>query len=104
MGEITGLSKATLNNLSSKSREVGIPHGGKGRKRNPSNERIRTYSDVSSIASSASSCPMLLSSSSSSGPPSGRRTTVIMTPDQVTPSMELNGDVIKYDPDMKVDP
>ena len=78
MGEITGLSKATLNNLSSKTREMGIPHGGKGRKnvsifiinslqknigrkRNPSNnetERIRTYSDMSNSSSTSSTLPI----------------------------------------------
>ena len=35
IGEITSLSKATLNNLSGKTREDGIKHALQGRKRNP---------------------------------------------------------------------
>lgn len=62
IGEITGLSKATLNNLSSKTRDTGIRHALQGRKRHPSNtetDRIRTFSNNSnssmqSISSSSS--------------------------------------------------
>lgn len=38
IGEITSLSKATLNNLSGKTREDGIKHALQGRKRNPSSK------------------------------------------------------------------
>lgn len=50
IGEITGLSKATLNNLSSKTRDTGIRHALQGRKRHPSNtetDRVRTFSNNS---------------------------------------------------------